>query len=77
MYNSTEAYRKEYAVEVNNKEGFDRQIDVYSDLKEAETYVRNHTYSSDTDLETEDECYNIMCINYDENENEISTESVY
>ena len=61
--------RKEYAVEVRNDSKFDRQIDVYTSLEKAEEKANS------LDLEPGEEA-DIVCIEYDDNENEIAAYSV-
>lgn len=56
----------EYAVEVNDENGFKYQIDVYSTFEEAEKCAR----SGDIKLE-DGEYINIIWIDYDENGDEI------
>ena len=56
----------EYAVEVNNEKGFVRQIDVFQTIEEAQEFAK---YG---DIKLEDgEYINIICIEYDENGDEI------
>ena len=56
----------EYAVEVNNENGFLRQIDVFQSYEEAVKFseIGNVKLS-------DDEYINIIAIEYDENDNEI------
>ena len=58
--------RTEYAVEVNNKKGFVRQIEIFQTYEEAENFVK----ITDEEL-NEDEYFNIIFIDYDKDENEI------
>lgn len=65
----------EYAVEIYDSRGFNRQIDVYGIKEAAENFVKN----ADKNLKncgeelTDDEYLVITYIEYDENENEIET----
>ena len=61
----------EYAVEVYDEKGFNRQLDVFSTQEEAEKYIE----SCDENL-TENEYFNITYIKYDKNDNEIDTGTV-
>ena len=58
--------RTEYAVEVNNKKGFVRQIEIFQTYEEAENFVK----ITDEEL-NEDEYFNIIFIDYDKDDNEI------
>lgn len=56
----------EYAVEVNNENGFVRQIDVFQTIEKAEEYAKSG------DIKLEDGQYiNIIWIDYNENNDEI------
>ena len=57
----------EYAVEINNENGFVRQVDVFKTYEEACHYVDccNETLA-------EDEYFNIIFIDYNENDDEIA-----
>ena len=57
----------EYAVEVNNTQGFVKQIDVFKTYEEAEEFVNNY----DGTL-VWDEYLNIIFIDYNENGDEIA-----
>jgi hypothetical protein len=65
MSNEKCAYT-EYAVEINNDEGFVRQIDVFTSYKKAETFANNYKEPL-----RDEEYINIIFIDYDENDNEI------
>ena len=65
MQNKIVSYT-EYAVEINNEEGFVKQIDVFGTYEEAENFVNNYKEPLD-----DGEYLNIIFIDYDENENEI------
>ncbi len=65
-----EVYKEEFAVEVNNN-GFVRQIDVFETLEKADRFMKE----CNEPLE-EDEFLNIICIEYNENEDEIGFYSV-
>lgn len=56
----------EYAVEVNNDKGFVRQIEVFDSYEKACEFA-----ASCDDVLFEDEYFNIIFIDYDENDNEI------
>lgn len=58
--------RTEYAVEINNEKGFVRQIEVFQSYKEAEDFIK----TTDEEL-SEDEYFNIIFIDYNENDDEI------
>lgn len=64
-------YKEEFAVEVNNDNGFVRQIDVFSTLEEADKFMKKYNEPLE-----EDEFLNIICIEYNENEDEIGFYSV-
>lgn len=70
--NAKECAYTEYAVEVNNDKGFVRQIDVFSSYEEAEVFAENY----DEEQLNDDECLNIIFIDYDENGDEIDFGSV-
>lgn len=57
--------RTEFAVEVNNKRGFVRQIDVFATYEAACEFVDNYKEELGTD-----EYLNIIFIDYDESGNE-------
>ena len=61
----------EYAVEVNNKKGFVRQLDVFSEYDEAVAFKNNYNEPLLTG-----EYLNIIFIDYDENGDEINFGSV-
>lgn len=65
-------YKEEFAVEVNNDNGFVKQIDVFDTLEEANKFVKEYNEPLE-----EDEFLNIICIEYDENEDEIGFYSVF
>ena len=58
----------EYAVEVNDENGFVRQIDVFKTYEEAEEFVN----TCDKDILYDGEYLNIIFIDYDEYGNEIT-----
>lgn len=64
--------RSEYAVEIINKETgqFLQQIDVYSSFDEAKDFIKTGNVRVDENTE----CFIILRIDYDDNENEIGTE---
>ena len=62
--------REEYALEVRVNDNFDRQIDVYSTIHEAEAQKKKLQLGAD---ETAD----IVRIKYDNDGNEISAQSIY
>lgn len=66
-----EVYKEEFAVEVNNENGFVKQIDVFQTLEEADEFMKEYNEPLE-----EDEFLNIICIEYDENEDEIGFYSV-
>ena len=68
---SKEVYMEKFAVEINNKNGFVKQIDVFSTLEEADKFVKEYNEPL-----KEDEFLNIICIEYNENEDEIGFYSV-
>lgn len=57
----------EYAVEVNNSNGFVRQVDVFNTYEKAYDYA-NHC----TETLEDDEYFNIIFIDYDEYDDEIA-----
>lgn len=59
--------RTEYAVEVNDENGFVRQIDVFPTYEEAEEFVE----TCDKDVLYSGEYLNIIFINYDKDDNEM------
>ena len=64
--------RSEYAVEIINKETeqFLQQIDVYGSFDEAKDFIKTGNVRVDENTE----CFIILRIDYDDNENEIGTE---
>lgn len=67
-----EVYKEEFAVEINNDNGFVRQIDVFDTLEEADEFIKEYNKPLE-----EDEFLNIICIEYNENEDEIGFYSVF
>ena len=65
MKNQTCAYT-EYAVELNNDNGFVRQIEVFNSYEAAESYADSYNETL-----AEDEYLNIIFIDYNENGDEI------
>lgn len=65
-------HKEEFAVEVNNENGLVKQIDVFQTLEEADKFIKEYNEPLE-----EDEFLNIICIEYDENEDEIEFYSVY
>lgn len=61
-----EVYSTEYAVEVNNENGFLRQLEVFQTYEEAEQFVKNYHKSLN-----DDEYLNIIFIDYNKNGDEI------
>lgn len=66
MLKSNERTYTEYAVEVNNDNGFVRQIEVFDSYEKACEFVDEYN-----EFLVEDEYLNIIFIDYDENDNEI------
>ena len=70
IYNESEneiAYTR-YAVEINDDDGFVKQIDVFSTYEEAEKFYMDYDDSQLND----DEYLNIIFIDYDKYDNEIN-----
>lgn len=65
-------YKEEFAVEINNENGFVKQIDVFRTLEEADKFAKEYKEPLE-----EDEYLNIICIEYNKNEDEIGFYSVY
>lgn len=57
----------EYAVEINNDNGFVRQLDTFSSYEEAEEFAKTCKEPL-----AEDEYINIIFIDYNENDDEIA-----
>lgn len=71
MSTTREVCRTEYAVEINDENGFSRQIDVFNSYEEALKCQNSYNEPLDSD-----EYLNIIYIDYDENEDEIGFGSV-
>lgn len=67
-----EVYSEEFAVEINNDNGFVRQIEVFNTLEKANKFVKEYNEPLE-----EDEYLNIICIEYNKNDDEIGFYSVY
>ena len=66
--------RKEYAVELYSKkdDSFIEQIDVYNSFNEAKTKMHEFEKDDNFKIELETNYFGILCIEYDENDDEIN-----
>ena len=66
--------RKEFAVELYSKtdHSFVEQIDVYESEEEASQAILRFGKDENFEIELQNSYFGILCIEYDENENEIN-----